>query len=62
MATGSVMKPKTVYLNEQAVGSARSWHEVAALLTKWFGRTISARAALDVGSEGREGFYVSMRE
>jgi hypothetical protein len=28
------MRRKTVYLNDAPVGSASTWHEVAALLTK----------------------------
>ena len=55
------MRRKTLYLNGAAVGSARTWHEVAALLTKWLRRTITAREAQDHGSEGPEGFYVTMQ-
>jgi hypothetical protein len=52
------MRRKTVYLNDVPVGSASTWHEVAALLTKLLDRAIGPREAQKMGSEGRDGFYV----
>jgi hypothetical protein len=52
------MRRKTVYLNGVPVGSAATWHEVAALLTKLLQRPISSREAQKMGSEGPDGFYV----
>jgi hypothetical protein len=53
-------KTKTVYLNDVPIGSASTWHEVAALLTKLLRRGLSARDAQDNGSEGPDGFYITM--
>ncbi len=52
------MQRKTVYLNDVPVGSAATWYEVAALLTKLLQRPISSRGAQKMGSEGPDGFYV----
>ncbi len=52
------MRRKTVYLNEVPVGSASTWHEVAALLTKLLQHPIGSREAQKMGSEGPDGFYV----
>ncbi len=52
------MRCKTVYLNDVPVGSAATWHEVAALLTKLLQRSIGSREAQKMGSEGPDGFYV----
>jgi hypothetical protein len=52
------MRRKAVYLNDVPVGSAATWHEVAALLTELLRRPISAREAQKMGSEGPHGFYV----
>jgi hypothetical protein len=49
---------KTVYFNGVPVGSAATWHEVAALLTELLRRPIDAREAQKMGSEGPDGFYV----
>jgi hypothetical protein len=54
------MRRKTLYLNDVAVGSASTWHEVAELLTKLFRRVITSREAQRHGSEGPDGFYVTM--
>jgi hypothetical protein len=53
------MKLKTVYLNGAAVGSARTWYEVAALLTQLLRFHVSARDAQTRGSEGPDGFFVA---
>ncbi len=52
------MQRKAVYLNDVPVGSAATWHEVAALLTKLLARPIGPREAQKMGSEGPDGFYV----
>jgi hypothetical protein len=53
------MKHKTVYLNGVAVGSAQTWHEVAALLYT-LRLYLSAREAQNRGSEGPDGFFVTV--
>ena len=55
------MKRKTVYFNGAAVGSAQTWHEVAALLTDLLRIHFSARDAQDRGSEGPNGFFVAIQ-
>ena len=55
------MKRKTLYLNGVPIGSASTWHEVAALLTKLFRRAVTARDAQNDGNEGPDGFYVTMQ-
>jgi hypothetical protein len=54
------MKRKTVYLNGTPIGTASTWHEVAALLARRLRRSIDSREAQDSGSEGPDGFYVTM--
>jgi hypothetical protein len=56
----AAVRRKTLYLNDVPVGSAGTWHEVAALLSKLLRRSITARDAQDHGSEGPDGFYVTM--
>lgn len=56
------MQQKTVYLNDVAIGSARTWHEVAELVAKRLGRTITAREAQNSGSESRTGFHLTLDE
>jgi hypothetical protein len=56
------VQQKTVYLNDVAIGSASTWHEVAELVSKRLGRTITAREAQNNGSEGRTGFYLALDE
>lgn len=51
-------KAKTLYLNDAPVGSATTWHEVAAFLTKLLRRPVGAREAQKMGSEGPDGFHV----
>jgi hypothetical protein len=55
------MKRKPVYLNGAPVGFARTWHEVAMLLTALLRRGISSRDAQGNGSEGPNGFYITLR-
>ncbi len=52
------MRRKRVYLNGVPVGSAATWHEVAALLAKLPQRSVAPREAQKIGSEGPDGFYV----
>jgi hypothetical protein len=54
------VEQKTLYLNDVAVGSASTWHEVAEILSKRLGRQITAREAQNSGSESRTGFYVTL--
>jgi hypothetical protein len=55
------MRRKTLYLNDVAIGSASTWQEVAERLTKLFRRIVTSREAQRHGSEGPDGFYVTMR-
>jgi len=55
------MKRKTVHLNGVGVGSASTWHEVAMLVSKLLHRIITVREALENGSEGPDGFFITMR-
>jgi hypothetical protein len=52
-------KTKTIYINGVPVGSATTWEEVAAFLTKRLRRSISPREAQKMGSEGPDGFYLT---
>jgi hypothetical protein len=53
------LRRKPVYLDEVAIGFARTWYDVAALLTNQLGRAVAVRAAQDRSSEGPDGFFVS---
>ena len=55
-------KSKTLFLNDVPIGSASTWYEVAALLTKVLRRGVTLRDALDHGSEGPDGFYISIEK
>jgi hypothetical protein len=52
-------KTKTIYVNDVAVGSATTWEEVAALLTRRLRRPVTTREAQKMGSEGPDGFYIT---
>jgi hypothetical protein len=54
------MKPKPVYFNDAPIGSASTWHEVAALLSKVLRSSITVRDAQNHGSEGPDGFHVTI--
>jgi hypothetical protein len=54
-------KAKTIYLNDVPVGSATTWEEVAAFLTRRLRRSVSPREAQKLGSEGPDGFYITVR-
>jgi hypothetical protein len=56
------MRGKPLYVNGIAIGSARTWHEVAEILTKRLGRLVTGREAQSYGSEGPDGFYVTIPE
>ena len=53
-------KTKKIYINGVPVGSATTWEEVAAFLTKWLRRSIGPREAQKMGSEGPDGFYITI--
>ena len=53
------IRSKVVYLDDAPIGAARTWHEVALLLSATLGRPISSRDAQALGNEGPDGFYVS---
>jgi len=55
------MRRKALYVNDVAIGSASTWHEVAEILSKLFRRLVTARDAQTHGYEGPDGFYVTMR-
>jgi hypothetical protein len=55
------MRRKPLYLNDVTIGSASTWREVAEVLTKLFRRVVTSREAQRHGSEGPDGFYVTMR-
>jgi hypothetical protein len=52
-------KAKTIYVNDVPVGSATTWEEVAAFLTRRLRRSVSPREAQKMGSEGPDGFYIT---
>jgi hypothetical protein len=52
-------RTKTIYLNGVAVGSASTWEEVAAFLTRRLRRLVTAREVQKMGSEGPDGFYIT---
>jgi hypothetical protein len=52
-------KTKTIYFNGVAVGSASTWEEVAAFLTRRLRRPVTPREAQKMGSEGPDGFYIT---
>ena len=56
------MSPKPVYLNlnEAPIGSAVSWLDVAAIVSKRVG-SISVNEVQQHASEGPRGFYVTLR-
>jgi hypothetical protein len=51
---------KIVVLNDAPIGKARTWIEVAYIVSAALKRTVTPREALDHGSEGRDGFYVNL--
>jgi hypothetical protein len=54
------MRRKTLYLNDVAIATASTWQEVAEILTRLLRRVITFREAQRHGSEGPDGFYVTM--
>jgi len=51
---------KSVVLNDALIGEARTWIEVAQLVSAALKRAVTHREALKHGSEGRDGFYVNL--
>jgi len=54
-------KAKTIYLDDVPIGFATTWEEVAAFLTRRLRRSVSPREAQKMGSEGPDGFYITVR-
>jgi hypothetical protein len=54
------LRMKIVVLNDAPIGKARTWIEVAYIVSAALKRTVTPREALDHGSEGRDGFYVNL--
>jgi hypothetical protein len=52
-------KTKTIHLDDVPVGSATTWEEVAAFLTRRLRRQVTTREAQKMGSEGPDGFYIA---
>ncbi|HUJ96646.1 MAG TPA: hypothetical protein VLV85_00305 [Stellaceae bacterium] len=52
-------RTKTIYLDDVAVGTATTWEEVAAYLTRRLRRPVTTREAQKMGSEGPDGFYIT---
>ena len=53
------IKRKIVYLDNAPIGAARTWQEVALLLSAALGRPVTSRDAQAIGNEGPDGFYMS---
>ncbi|HEV2546772.1 MAG TPA: hypothetical protein VGU20_05505 [Stellaceae bacterium] len=51
---------KMVVLNDTPIGEARTWIEVAQLVSAALKRMVTPREALGHGSEGRDGFHVNL--
>ena len=54
------LRMKSVVLNDALIGEARTWIEVAQLVSAALKRAVTQREALNHGSEGRDGFYVNL--
>ena len=57
------MTPKPVYLNlnDVPIGTASTWWDVAAIVSKIVGRNFTAKEIQHYASEGPHGFYVKLR-
>jgi hypothetical protein len=51
---------KSLYLNNQLIGSVGTWGEAAYLLSVVVGREVTDSEAMSRGSEGPDGFYVRL--
>lgn len=54
------MRLKSLYLNNEFLGSVLTWGEAAQMLSVVLQREVSAPEAMKRGSEGPDGFYVSL--
>jgi len=51
---------KSLYLNNEFIGSVATWDDAAQMLSVVLQRQVSASDAMERGSEGPDGFYVSL--
>jgi hypothetical protein len=54
------LRIKVVVLNDVPIGEARTWIEVAQLVSTVLKRVVTPREAQNNGSEGPDGFYISL--
>jgi hypothetical protein len=54
------VRPKSLYLNNEFIGSVATWSEAAQMLSIVLGRAVSVAEATDRGGEGPDGFYVRL--
>jgi hypothetical protein len=54
------MRLKSLYLNNQFIGSVATWSEAAQMLSVVLHREVSGSEVRKQGSEGPDGFYVSL--
>ena len=47
-------------LNDEPIGEARTWIEVAQLVSTVLRRVVTPREAQNNGNEGPDGFYVNL--
>jgi len=55
-----LIRLKSLYLNNELIGSVPTWSEAANLLSVVPGREVSDSEAMNRGSEGPDGFYVAL--
>jgi len=54
------LRIKVVVLNDVPIGEARTWIEVAQLVSTVLKRVVTPREAQNNGSEGSDGFYINL--
>jgi hypothetical protein len=54
------MRLKSLYLNNELIGSVPTWSEAAQMLSVVLQREVSDFEAMTRGSEGPDGFYVKL--
>ena len=54
------MRLKSLYLNNELIGSVGTWGEAAYLLSAVAGRAVTNAEAMHRGNEGPDGFYVRL--
>ena len=54
------LRIKVVVLNDEPIGEARTWIEVAQLVSTVLRRVVTPREAQNNGNEGPDGFYVNL--